>query len=143
MRSIFVNLPVKDLERSKAFFGALGFSFNAQFSDESGACMVVEENIFVMLLTEAKFAGFVNGPVADAERATEVLVCLSAESREAVAETKRKALEAGARAWKPDMDYGFMTGCSFQDPDGHVWEVVWMDPAHVQAGVEAQAASAA
>ena len=143
MRSIFVNLPVKDLPRSRRFFEALGFGFNPQFTDETAACLVIEANIFAMLLTEARFADFVNGPIADAEKATEVLVALSAESRAAVAELKQKALAAGARAWKPDMDYGFMVGCSFQDPDGHVWEVVWMDPAHVQAGDEAQAASAA
>jgi predicted lactoylglutathione lyase len=142
MRSIFVNLPVRDLDRSKRFFSALGFTFNPQFTDETAACMVVEENIFVMLLTEARFGDFVTGPIADANKATEVLLALSAESRAEVAEAKRRALEAGARAWKPDQDYGFMVGCSFQDPDGHVWEVIWMDPAHVQAGAEAQAASA-
>ena len=128
MRMIFVNLPVKDLEASKRFFTALGFGFNPQYTDDTAACMVVEQNIFVMLLTETRFADFVTGPIADANRATEVLVALSAESRAAVGETKRRALEAGARAWKPDQDYGFMVGCSFQDPDGHVWEVVWMDP---------------
>ena len=143
MRNIFVNLPVADLDRSKAFFSALGFTFNPQFTDHTAACMVVEENIFVMLLTRARFADFVTQPIADATQSTQVLIALSSESREAVSELKAKALAAGARPWRDDMDYGFMFGASFQDPDGHVWEVVWMDPAHVQAGAEAQAASAA
>ncbi len=137
MRKIFVNLPVKDLDRSKRFFDALGFSFNPQFTDETAACMVVEENIFVMLLTQARFADFVTGRVADAEQATEVLVALSAESREAVGEIKARALQAGARPWKPDQDHGFMAGCSFQDLDGHVWEYVWMDAALEPQGPEA------
>lgn len=129
MRMIFVNLPVKDLERSKGFFSALGFTCNPDFTDETAACMVVEENIFVMLLTEARFGDFVTGPVADAFKATEVLTCLSAGSRQEVDETLAKALAAGATPWKPVMDYGSMYGCSFQDPDGHVWEVMWVDTA--------------
>ena len=131
MRMIFVNLPVKDLEASKAFFSALGFSFNAQFTDETAACMVIDENIFAMLLTEAKFRDFINGEIAPAS-ATEVLTCLSCESRAEVDETLSKAMAAGGKAWKPTQDHGFMYGASFQDLDGHVWELVWMDQAHVQ-----------
>ncbi|KQP53236.1 VOC family protein [Methylobacterium sp. Leaf106] len=129
MRMIFVNLPVKDLEASKTFFGALGFTFNPAFTDENAACMVVSDRIFVMLLTEARFRDFITGDICDASKATEVLTCLSCESRQDVDDTLAKALAAGAKPWKPNMDYGFMYGCSFQDPDGHVWELMHMDPA--------------
>lgn len=132
MRSIFVNLPVKDLPASKAFFAALGFSFNAQFTNDDAACMVIDENIFAMLLTHPHFKGFINGEIADPAKGVEVLVALSAESRGAVEATLAKALAAGARPWRPAQDHGFMYAISFQDPDGHVWEVVWMDPSFVQ-----------
>ncbi|KQP03373.1 VOC family protein [Methylobacterium sp. Leaf93] len=131
MRMIFVNLPVKDLEASKIFFGALGFTFNPAFTDENAACMVVSDSIFVMLLTEARFRDFITGDICDASTATEVLTCLSCESRQEVDDTLAKALAAGAKPWKPNMDYGFMYGCSFQDPDGHVWELMHMDPAAI------------
>ena len=127
MRHIYVNLPVKDLEASKRFFGALGFEFNPRFSDDGAACMIVEENIGVMLLSEPRFQGFITGEISDANRATEVLTCLSADSREAVDDILAKALAAGARPWKPVMDYGTMYGASFQDLDGHVWELMYMD----------------
>lgn len=126
MRMIFVNLPVRDLNASKAFFGALGFTFNPQFTDEFAACMVVEQNIFVMLLTEARFRDFINGGISDAHVSQEVLTCLSATSRAEVDHLLAKAFAAGARAWKPIMDMGPMYGGSFQDPDGHVWELVHM-----------------
>jgi predicted lactoylglutathione lyase len=128
MRMIFVNMPVKDLEASRAFFSALGFSFNPGFSDPTGACMVVDENIFVMLLTEARFRDFINGEIADASKTTEFLTCLSAANRDEVDDILARALAAGAKPWKPVMDYGVMYGCSFQDLDDHVWEVMWMDP---------------
>ncbi|MHC2003211.1 VOC family protein [Methylobacterium sp. CM6241] len=131
MRMIFVNLPVKDLEASKTFFDALGFTFNPAFTDENAACMVVSDSIFVMLLTEARFRDFITGDICDASKATEVLTCLSCESRQEVDDTLAKALVAGAKPWKPNMDYGFMYGCSFQDPDGHVWELMHMDPAAI------------
>ncbi|WP_019907048.1 VOC family protein [Methylobacterium sp. 77] len=131
MRMIFVNLPVKDLEASKSFFDALGFAFNPAFTDENAACMVVSESIFVMLLVEARFRDFIKGEISDARKATEVLTCLSCESRDEVDETLAKALAAGATPWKPNMDYGFMYGCSFQDLDGHVWELMYMDPAAI------------
>ncbi|GBU19970.1 MULTISPECIES: VOC family protein [Methylobacterium] len=133
MRMIFVNLPVRDLPAARTFFGALGFSFNEQFSDDAAACMVVSETIFVMLLTEPRFRDFITGEIADGFKVKEVLTCLSAESREAVDDMLAKALAAGARPWKPAMDYGFMYGISFQDLDGHVWEVMHMDMSGAQA----------
>lgn len=132
MRMIFVNLPVKDLDASKAFFAALGFSFNADYTDETAACMVVDENIFVMLLSEPRFRDFINGEIGDGDKATEVITCLSAESRAQVDDVLAKALAAGGRPWKPNMDYGTMYGCSFQDLDGHVWEFMSMDNIGVQ-----------
>ena len=128
-RLIFVNLPIKNMERSKAFFGALGFSFNPQFTNEQGACMVVSENHnYVMLLVEPFFQGFTKKPVADATKATEVLVALSCDSREEVDAMVRQALAAGGTAPNAPQDHGFMYSHGFEDLDGHVWEVVWMDP---------------
>lgn len=127
MRMIFVNLPVKDVVRSRAFFGALGFSFNEQFCDENAICMVIEENIFAMLLTESYFATFLTQPISDAHKATEVLTCLSAGSRAEVDDICGKALANGGKAWKAPQDHGWMYNRSFQDPDGHVWEVAFMD----------------
>lgn len=143
MRMIFVNLPVKDLEASMRFFGALGFTFNPNFTDETAACMVIEENIFAMLLTEAKFRDFITGEISDATKATEVLTCLSCDSRAQVDDTLSKALAAGGKPWKPVMDYGFMYGASFQDPDGHVWELMWMDPAAAHKAPEERRAEPA
>jgi len=139
MRSVFINLLVADLARSRAFWSALGFGFNEQFSDAEGACLVIEPNIYAMLLTPAKFGGFVAGPVGDPQAATSALYALSAESREAVSELKAKAMAAGAGAWKPDLDMGFMFGASFRDPDGHVWEAFWMDPAAIAGGPPGEA----
>jgi uncharacterized protein len=127
-RQIYVNLPVKNLERAKAFFGSLGFSFNPQFTNDSGACMVIADNIYAMLLTESFFQTFTKKPVADASRSTEVLVCLSCESRAEVDELVRKALAAGGKAPNAPQDHGFMYGHGFEDMDDHVWELVYMDP---------------
>ena len=127
-RQIFVNLPIRDMERSKAFFGALGFSFNPQFTNEQGACMVVSETIYVMLLVEPFFQTFTKKPVADARQATEVLVCLSCDSRAEVDDLVKKALAAGGSAPNAPQDHGVMYGHGFEDPDGHVWELMWMDP---------------
>lgn len=127
MRMIFVNLPVRDIERSRAFFGALGFSFNPTFSDESAACMIVDDNIFVMLLAEQRFRDFIIDEISDTSKGTEVLTCLSAASRQEVDDLLAKALANGGKPWRPVMDYGFMYGCSFQDPDGHVWELAYME----------------
>jgi uncharacterized protein len=127
-RQIYINLPVKNLERTKAFFGSLGFGFNPQFTNESGACMVIADNIYAMLLTESFFQTFTKKPIADATRSTEVLVCLSCESRAEVDELVRKALDAGGKAPNAPQDHGFMYGHGFEDIDGHVWELVYMDP---------------
>lgn len=128
MRMIFVNLPVKDIERSRTFFGGLGFRFNPDYSSDDTLCMIVEENIFVMLLQEARFKEFITDAISDTSKATEVLTALSAGSRQEVDETLAKALSLGGKEWRPIMDYGFMYGCSFQDPDGHVWELAYMEP---------------
>jgi predicted lactoylglutathione lyase len=125
---IFVNLPVKDLHRSKEFFAKLGYSFNSKFTDATAACMVISDDIYAMLLTEAKFKEFTTKPIANAKEATEVLICLSVESKAKVNEVVDTALNAGAVEARPLMDYGFMFGRSFHDLDGHVWEIIWMDP---------------
>jgi uncharacterized protein len=127
MRMIFVNLPVKDLNASKGFFGELGFEFNPQFSDDTAACLVVDENVYVMLLVEERFRDFINDEIADAQKTTEVLTALSADSREEVDETVAKAIAAGGKPWKPPIDEGPMYGGSFQDLDGHVWELMHME----------------
>lgn len=126
-RKIFVNLPIKDMERSKAFFQALGFGFNPQFTNEQGACMVIGEDIFVMLLTEPFFQTFTKKPVADANKSTEVLTCLSCDSREEVDELVRKARAAGGKVPNAPQDHGFMYGHGFEDLDGHIWELAYMD----------------
>ena len=126
MRMIFVNLPVENLTASRAFFTALGFEFNSDFSDASCACMVVDRNIFVMLLVRERFGHFVIGRIADATAGTEVITCLSAKSREEVDETVARAIAAGGRPWQPAVEDGPMYGGSFQDLDGHVWELVHM-----------------
>ncbi|PSB04806.1 VOC family protein [Merismopedia glauca] len=128
---IFVNLPVKHLNRSVEFFTQLGFSFNAQFTDETATCMIVGENIFVMLLTYDKFKTFTPKDICDATKSTEVLVCLSAESREAVDEMVRGAIAAGGITYNEPIDHGFMYGHGFQDLDGHIWELVYMEPSAI------------
>lgn len=131
---IFVNLPVKDLAKSMAFFEALGFSFNPQFSDETGACMVISDTIFAMLLSHEKFAGFSPKPIADTDKTTEVLIALSRDDRAAVDAIVEAALAAGGSTFSEPQDHGFMYGRAFRDLDGHVWEAFWMDPAAVKAG---------
>jgi hypothetical protein len=128
---IFVNLPVKDLPRSKAFFAALGFSFNPQFTNDQGASMVIDEanGIYAMLLVEPFFQTFTKKRIADARETTEVLVCLSCDSRAQVDELVRKAVAAGGRTPNAPQDHGFMYGHGFEDPDGHMWELVHMDMA--------------
>jgi predicted lactoylglutathione lyase len=128
-RLIFVNLPIRDMARSRAFFESLGFAFNPQFTNDQGACMVVSENHnYVMLLVEPFFQTFTPGKtIADATATTEVLVCLSCESRAEVDALVAKALAAGATAHKPPQDMGFMYGHGFTDLDGHIWELMYMD----------------
>ena len=128
---IFVNLPVKNLNKSVEFFTKLGFTFNQQFTDEKATCMVVGEDIFIMLLVEPFFKTFTKKEIADASRSTEAIICLSAESKEKVDEMVRNAVKAGGTSPNPKQDQGFMYGHGFQDLDGHLWEVMWMDPAAV------------
>lgn len=125
---IFVNLPVKDLDKSVAFFTQLGYTFNAQFTNEKATCMVVSDTIYVMLLTVPFFQTFTSKEIVNAHKAIECSVCLSADSKEAVNEMVDKAVAAGAGVPNPATDYGFMYQHSFDDLDGHHWEYVWMDP---------------
>ena len=128
-RQIFVNLPIKNMERSKAFFGALGFTFNPQFTNEQGACMVINDGAsYAMLLVEPFFQSFTKKPISDAKKSTEVLVCLSCDSRAEVDSLVKKALAAGGTTPNAPQDHGFMYGHGFEDLDGHVWELMWMDP---------------
>jgi predicted lactoylglutathione lyase len=127
-QQIFVNLPVKDLPRSRAFFEALGYSFNPEFSNSGGACCVISEHIYATLLTEPFFKGFTKKPSADAKQSTEVLICLSCESRAQVDELVARAIAAGGSAPNPKQDHGFMYSHGFEDLDGHVWELVYMVP---------------
>ena len=132
MRMIFVNLPVVDLDRATAFYAGLGFGFNEQFSDEKTASVVISDHIVVMLMTRDRFADFVPGTVGDPTQATTVLNALSVDSRDEADEMLARALTAGGKPWRPAQDHGSMYGTSFADPDGHVWETVWMDPAASQ-----------
>jgi predicted lactoylglutathione lyase len=126
---IFVNLPVKDLDRSKAFFTELGYTFNDQFTDENAACLVISDDIFAMLLVEPFFKTFTTKEVSDTSTSAEAIIALSADSRAAVDELADRALAAGGKPSMEPSDMGFMYARSFQDPDGHLWEVIWMDPA--------------
>ena len=128
-KQIYVNLPVKDLARSIAFFKALDFGFDPQFTNAKGACMVIGENIYAMLLDEAFFKTFITKPVCDATRSTEVLVCLSCESRAEVDALVKKALAAGGASPRPPQDPGVMYGHGFEDLDGHLWELIHMTAA--------------
>ncbi|MEV6025180.1 VOC family protein [Streptomyces sp. NPDC052036] len=129
---IFVNLPVVDVEASKKFFIELGYSINPQFTTDDCACVVISDTIIAMLLSKQRYADFTKKEIADATRTSEVLLCLSAESREKVDELVDRALAAGGSAGGETQDHGFMYGRSFDDLDGHTWEVMWMDPAAVQ-----------
>ncbi|WP_224998808.1 VOC family protein [Cesiribacter sp. SM1] len=124
---IFVNLPVKDLSVSRAFFTSLGFTFNPQFSDDKAACMIIGENIFSMLITEAFFKTFTQKPICDATQSTEALIAIDVESREKVDEMVKKAVAAGGTIYKEPQDHGWMYYHSFADPDGHQWELMYMD----------------
>ncbi len=140
---IFVNLPVKNLQQSMDFFAQLGYTFNKQFTDEKAACMEISETIYAMLLAEPFFLGFIPGKeIADTTKAKEVLVALSADSKEAVNELVDKALAAGGKPFRAPEDHGFMYTRSFEDFDGHVWEIIWMDPAAVIPQGEAEPAAA-
>ncbi|WEJ33401.1 MULTISPECIES: hypothetical protein [unclassified Devosia] len=124
---IFVNLPIKDLAASMAYYKALGFSHNPQFTDETAACIVISDTIFVMVLTEAKFKEFAPLPIPDPKAQTQALYALSRDSREAVDEIAEAGLKAGGNEYRPAQDMGFMYSRAIADIDGHVWEYVWMD----------------
>jgi predicted lactoylglutathione lyase len=135
---IFVNLPVADLQRSRAFVEALGAVNEPKFTDDTAACMRFSDNIFVMILTHEKFSQFTPRPIADAKAGSEMLLCLSADSRVSVDSTVERAVLAGGTADpSPKQDYGVMYGRSIADPDGHIWEIMWMDAAAAEQGAGA------
>jgi predicted lactoylglutathione lyase len=124
---IFVNLPVKDLSRTVEFFKKLGFAFNAQFTDENATCMIINDNIFVMLLVEKFFKSFTKKEICDTTKDTEVIIALSTESREKVDEMMQNVFQAGGKESREPQDHGWMYGRSFQDINGHLWEIIYMD----------------
>ena len=132
MREIYVNLPVKDNFKARAFYASLGFAHNRQFSDETTTCVVISDVIYVMLLETSKFQGFLAGPMHDPATGTSTLLALSCDSRAEVDEMYNAAIAAGGSAWRDPQDYGFMYSRSFRDPDGNVWEPMWMDPSYVE-----------
>ena len=138
---IFVNLPVTDLARSQAFYEAVGAVNNPAFTDDTAACMVVTEgSIHVMLLTHEKWATFTSKTIPDAHTTAQVLLCVSADSRDEVDGQVDKAVKAGGKADPtPTQDFGFMYGRSYEDPDGHIWEVMWMDPTAIPTDAPAEA----
>jgi len=139
-KMIFLNLPVSDLPRATAFYQAIGAEKNEQFSDETASCMVFSDTIHVMLLTPDKFRQFTPKKIADAKTSSEVLICISADNRGAVDDMVGRAEAAGGAIDPgPMQDYGFMYGRSFEDPDGHIWEVMWMDVAAATAAQSAMA----
>ena len=125
---IFVNLPVKNLSKSIDFFTQLGYKFNARFTDETATCMIISDTISIMLLTEAKFKTFTPNAICDATKITEVLVCLSCESRTVVDEMVKKAVSAGGTTYNEPQDHSFMYAHGYQDLDGHIWELIFMQP---------------
>ena len=137
-KMIFVNLPVQDLAAAKAFYEAIGAENNPMFTDETAACMTFSDSIHVMLLTHDKFRQFTPLPIADAKAGSQVLLCLSSESRESVDLTVERGVAAGGTADpSPKQDYGVMYGRSVSDPDGHLWEIMWMDAAAAEQGASA------
>jgi predicted lactoylglutathione lyase len=129
---IFVNLPVKDLNQTVEFFTKLGFTFNAQFTDENATSMIISDDIYVMLLVEKYFQTFTKKEIVDTSKASEAIICLSADSREEVDALVDKAFAAGAKASSETQEYGYMYGRGFEDINGHLWEVMWMDPGAVE-----------
>ena len=142
-KMIFVNLPVADLPAAKAFYEAIGATNDPRFTDETAAAMVFSDVIHVMLLTHDKFSQFTSKRIADAHQTSEVLICISCDSREAVDDITDKALAAGGREPREKQDYGFMYGRSFEDLDGHIWEPMWMDlDAFLAAAAQGEPATA-
>ncbi|MEN9751695.1 MAG: hypothetical protein RLZZ600_742 [Actinomycetota bacterium] len=129
--SIFVNLPVENLKRSVAFFTELGFTFNAQFTDETSTCMIVGDNLYVMLIEHAKFSGFVDKKIAPKD-SVEAILAFSCDSADHVRTLSEKAISMGARKINDPEDHGFMFSWGFEDLDGHLWDLFWMNPEHVQ-----------
>ncbi len=127
-KNVYMNLAVKDLPQSKAFFEKLGFGFNPQFTDENAACLILGENIFAMLLTREYFKTFSPGAVGDATTSSQILVALDLPTRAGVDEMVNKAVAAGGKTFRPSQDHGFMYQHAFQDLDGYVWEWIWMNP---------------
>ena len=138
---IFVNLPVKDLNKSMEFFKNIGYSFNPQFTDDTAACLVISNEIYAMLLTHEKFKEFTTKEVVDATKSTEVLIALSTESKGDVNNMLDKVIKAGGKEFRQPMDYGFMFSRSFEDLDGHVWELLWMDPKSIHQPAEKEMAN--
>ena len=132
MSQIFINLPVKDLNKSIEFFSKMGYTFNKQFTSETATCMIISETIFVMLLVENFFQSFTSKKIIDTGSNIETIIALSASSKEKVNELVDKAISAGATLPREPQDHGFMFTRTFEDIDGHVWEIFWMDPNHIQ-----------
>lgn len=139
---IFVNLPVADLDRSMTFYRRLGWRFDTRFCDDTAACVRIGDDVYAMLLTHEKFRGFTPNGIADARQSTEVLLAVSCASREEVDGMVARAVAAGGNTFRPAEDHGFLYGHSFQDPDGHVWEPIWMDESAVPQAEDAMGARA-
>lgn len=140
-RKLFVNLAVDDLDRSVEFFTGLGFSFDERFTDETATCMLIGEDAYSMLLVKSKFGEFAKKGIADADAGTEAILAITADSREEVDDFVEKALATGGSPANDPYDMGWMYGKSFNDPDGHQWEIFWMDPVAAEKGPEAVAAT--
>ena len=138
---IFVNLPVTDLAKSMAFYEAIGFANNPAFTDDTAACMVLSDAVYVMLLTHPKWKSFTDKAIPNAKESAQVMLCISRDDRGAVDQITQAAAGAGGKAdCNPKQDYGFMYGRSFEDPDGHIWEPMWMDMSAMAEGQPAEAA---
>ncbi|GLC89635.1 VOC family protein [Lysinibacillus piscis] len=131
-KNIFLNLSVKDVSKTTEFFTALGFTFNPNFSDETTVCMIISDNIYAMLMNEERFAGFTKKEIVNTATSAEAIFCLSAENREQVDELVNKAIAAGGKTYSDPQDHGFMYGWGFEDVDGHLWEIVYMDESAMQ-----------
>lgn len=132
-RTVFINFAVKDLKKSVEFFKGLGFGFNDKFSNDTAACMIIDDNVYSMMMTHEKFRNQAPGGVSDTTQGNEVLTCISCESRAAVDDMVRKAVAAGGETVDEATDHGFMYDHGFQDLDGHCWGVLWMDPSFAPA----------
>jgi predicted lactoylglutathione lyase len=133
-KNIFINLPVKELEKSKNFFIQLGFAVNPKFSDDKAKCIIIGDNIFVMLLIREFFQSFTKKPIGDAKEFTQVLIAIDADSKEEVTELVKRAQQSGGKIYAEPLDYGWMYQHSFADLDGHQWEIVYMDESKMPTG---------